>query len=100
AFVRRRGFSVEDAQDLTQEFFTRLLQRDFLKNVAREKGRFRSFLLATLKNFLATEWRRADTAKRGGGRVFVSWEEVQAEERLACEPVVEAAPEEIFEREW
>src|SRR5689334_22403539 len=66
AFVRRRGYSVDDAQDLTQEFFARLLQRDFLKNVAREKGRFRSFLLASLKNFLSTEWHRSQTAKRGG----------------------------------
>src|SRR5262245_37998747 len=99
-YVRRRGFAVEDAQDLTQEFFARLLQRDFLKNVAREKGRFRSFLLVALKNFLATEWRRSDTAKRGGGRSFVSWEEVQAEERAAYEPAVDAAPDELYEREW
>ena len=63
AFVRRRGVSIEDAQDLTQEFFARLLRHDFLRNVAREKGRFRSFLLTSLKNFLASEWRREQTAR-------------------------------------
>src|SRR5262245_41627148 len=70
AFARRRGLSVEDAQDSTQEFFARLLERDFLRNVAREKGRFRSFLLVALKNFLNSEWQRGQAAKRGGGRVF------------------------------
>src|SRR5262245_11502274 len=56
AFVRRRGVPVVDAQDLTQEFFARLLQRDFLRNVAREKGKFRTFLLSSLNNFLVSEW--------------------------------------------
>ena len=75
AFVRRRGVSVADAQDLTQEFFARLLQRDFLRNVAREKGKFRTFLLSSLNNFLVSEWHRGQAAKRGGGgHNFVSWE--------------------------
>ncbi|SPE56243.1 RNA polymerase, sigma-24 subunit, ECF subfamily [Verrucomicrobia bacterium] len=99
-FVRRRGFSVEDAEDLTQEFFAHLLRRDFLRTVGREKGRFRSFLLAALRNFLATEWRRGHTAKRGGGRSFVSWEELRAEERYALEPVSEASPEDLYEQRW
>jgi RNA polymerase sigma-70 factor (ECF subfamily) len=99
-FVRRRGFTVEDAQDLTQDFFSRLLQRDFLKNVAREKGRFRTFLLAALKNFLASEWRREKAVKRGGRQVIVSWDELQAEERYAHEPAVEMAPEQFFEQRW
>ena len=99
-FVRRRGHDAADAQDLTQEFFAHLLQRDFLRNVAREKGRFRSFLLAALKNFLATEWRRESAAKRGGGRVFVSWEDLQAEERYAGEAAEESVPERLYDRRW
>jgi RNA polymerase sigma factor (sigma-70 family) len=99
-FVRRRGFSVEDAQDLTQEFFARLLQRDFLRGVAREKGRFRSFMLASLKNFLVTDWRRGQRAKRGGGLHFVSWDELRAEERYALEPVSEVTPEDLYEQRW
>src|SRR5262245_61294739 len=66
-FVRRRGVPVADAQDLTQEFFARLLQRDFLRSVAREKGKFRTFLLSSLNNFLVSEWHRGQAAKRGGG---------------------------------
>jgi RNA polymerase sigma factor (sigma-70 family) len=99
-FVRRQGFSVEDAQDLTQEFFARLLRRDFLRTVAREKGRFRSFLLVSLKNFLATEWRRGQTAKRGGGQSLISWDELQAEGRYQHEPMTEATPEELYDQRW
>ena len=65
AFVRRQGRSPEDAQDLTQGFFAHLLRKDFLSGVGPEKGRFRSFLLACLKHFLADEWEKARTAKRG-----------------------------------
>src|SRR5947207_2246595 len=72
AFVRRRGYSEHDAQDLIQEFFARLLAKDFLQGVDRSKGKFRSFLLAALEHFLAKEWRRANTQKRGGGIAFVS----------------------------
>jgi DNA-directed RNA polymerase specialized sigma24 family protein len=66
AFVRRQGQIPEDAQDLTQAFFAHLLRKDFLSGVGPEKGRFRSFLLACLKHFLADEWEKARTAKRGG----------------------------------
>lgn len=100
AFVRRRGFSAEDAEDLTQEFFAQLLRRDFLRAVGREKGRFRSLLLVALRNFLATEWRRGQTAKRGGGHRFVSWEEMRAEEKFALEPVSEVTPEDLYEQRW
>jgi RNA polymerase sigma-70 factor (ECF subfamily) len=100
AFVRRRGFTVADAQDLTQEFFSRLLRRDFLAQVAREKGKFRSFLLVALKNFLSSEWRRGQTAKRGGGHAFVSWEELNAEDRYAHEPVSDVTPEHLYEQRW
>jgi len=72
AFVRRRGYGTHDAQDLTQEFFARLLAKDFLAAVDRSKGRFRSFLLGALEHFLANEWRNAHTQKRGGQFEFVS----------------------------
>src|SRR5438477_5828839 len=70
AFVRRQGHSPADAQDLTQEFFARLLQKNYLRAVDPAKGRFRSFLLASLKHFLANEWDKAKAAKRGGGAVL------------------------------
>lgn len=70
AFVRRLGHTPEDAQDLTQEFFARLLKKDCLADVVRDKGRFRSFLLASLKHFLANEQDKARAQKRGGGRSF------------------------------
>src|SRR5687768_8059794 len=66
AFVRRQGYSTADAQDLTQEFFLRLLAKGWLGDVERERGRFRSFLLASMKHFLPNEWNRAHCAKRGG----------------------------------
>ena len=67
AYVRRQGHTPPDAQDLTQEFFARLLQKDYLKAAAREKGRFRTFLIVALKRFLANEWDRLRAQKRGGG---------------------------------
>ena len=100
AYVRRRGHSVEDAQDLTQAFFAHLLPRDFLGGVAPEKGRFRSFLLACLKHFLADEWEKTRTAKRGGVG-FERWLDLeQAEERYQLEACVEANPERLYERRW
>src|SRR3954447_19921251 len=79
AFVRRRGYSAHDAQDLTQEFFARLLAKDFLREVDPSKGKFRSFLLAALEHFLAKEWRRANAQKRGGAFTFVSINDETAE---------------------
>src|SRR5262245_4382634 len=72
AFVRRQGRSADDAQDLTQEFFARLIQKNYLDSVDRSKGKFRTFLLAALENFLAKEWNRAHRLKRGGGAVHLS----------------------------
>ena len=100
AYVRRRGQAVHEAEDLIQEFFARLLQRDFLQNVSPDKGRFRSFLLASLKNFLANEWRRAQTQKRGGGIAPISLDGQRAESRYQLEPIDTAAPEALFERRW
>lgn len=71
AYVRRRGYEVQEAQDLTQEFFARLLAKDYLRAVDRAKGKFRSFLLAALEHFLANEWRNARAQKRGGRLSFI-----------------------------
>ena len=72
AFVRRQGHGPHDAQDLTQEFFVQLLDKDYLGDVDRSKGKFRSFLLAVLKHFLSKQWARGKTLKRGGGRPLLS----------------------------
>src|SRR5262245_49952618 len=74
AFVRRRGYEAHDAQDLTQEFFARLLSKNYLRSVDRTKGKFRSFLLGSLEHFLANDWRRAHAQKRGGLHNFISWD--------------------------
>ncbi len=100
SFVRRRGFSPEDAQDLTQEFFSRLLANRGLASVHPTKGRFRSFLLASMKNLLANEWNRAQTQKRGGGVPLFSLDEETAEARFHLEPPDNTTPETIFERRW
>ena len=86
AFVRRRGYSVEDAQDLTQAFFGELLEKDRLRAADRERGRFRSFLLASLENFLANQWRRASAAKRGGGQLPISLDLERAKACTAWNP--------------
>lgn len=99
AFVRHRGHAAHDAQDLTQAFFARLLEKNSLAHITRERGRFRSFLLASLKNFLVDEWRRRRSAKRGGGCV-ISLDAVEAESRYAFEPVDTLTPERLFERNW
>src|SRR5688572_27034688 len=85
AFVRREGHSAHDAQDLTQEFFARLIGKHWLESVDREKGKFRSFLLAAMKHFLANEWDRAKRLKRGGGRAPISLDAESAEARYALE---------------
>jgi RNA polymerase sigma factor (sigma-70 family) len=100
AFVRRQGHSAHDAQDLTQEFFARLLEKNYLAHVSREKGRFRSFLLAALKNFLANEWDKVRAQKRGGDRTFVPLDATTAETRYAIEPVDALSADKIFERRW
>jgi len=99
-YVRRQGHSPADAQDLTQEFFARLLARNDLATVDRSKGRFRSFLLASLKHFLANEWDKAKAQKRGGGRVPLSIDGSAAENSYAFEPVENVTPEKLYERRW
>jgi len=100
AHVRRRGHGHEDAQDLTQDFFAHLLARGFPCGAAPERGKFRSFLLASLRHFLVDQHRHADAAKRGGGQRTVSLDESRAEERFRLEPQHELTPEKLYEREW
>ncbi len=100
AFVRRRGYQPEEAQDLTQEFIATLLEKDFLKAADRERGRFRSFLLASLKHFLAKEWRRASAQKRGGDMIHLSLDFKDGEARYGREPAHELTAEKIYERRW
>jgi RNA polymerase sigma factor (sigma-70 family) len=100
AYVRRQGHSPHDAQDLTQGFFARLLDKNYLAAVAPEKGKFRSFLLAALKHFLANERDRAQTIKRGGKQTFVSLDEETAENRYKLEPATNLTAAMIFERRW
>lgn len=99
AYVRRRGYSPEDAQDLTQEFFARLLERNAVTSVTPEKGRFRSFLLASMNHFLADEWDKAHAQKRGGGKV-ISLDLQSAETRLGEIPAEKFTPEKAFEHRW
>jgi RNA polymerase sigma factor (sigma-70 family) len=100
AYARRRGKSSEEAQDLAQEFFTRLLEKEGLRGVDPRKGRFRSFLLTSFKNFIVDEGIRASAKKRGGGKAPVSIDLETAEGRYALEPAHEETPEKIFERRW
>src|ERR1051325_11157386 len=87
AFVRRKGHSPHDAQDLTQAFFARLLQKNYVAQADRERGRFRTFLLAALTHFLADEWDKGRREKRGGGREIISFDAASAEERYVLEPI-------------
>jgi RNA polymerase sigma factor (sigma-70 family) len=100
AYARRRGCSPHDAQDLTQEFFARLLKGNWLADVDRQRGRFRSFLLSAMKHFMANEWNKAQTQKRGGWQPLLSLNDDSAEHRYRLEPVEKATPESLFERRW
>lgn len=100
AYVRRRGHSPEDAQDLTQGFFARLLAAPSMANLGPGKGKFRAFLLASLNHFLANEWDRARALKRGGGAAPISFEDMDAEQCYRSEPVDNATPERLYERRW
>ena len=98
-YVRRRGYSPQDAEDLTQGFFARLLELNSLADVRREKGKFRSFLLASINHYLSDEWDRAKAQKRGHGRV-ISFDANDAETQLGHEPADNVTPEKTFERQW
>jgi RNA polymerase sigma-70 factor (ECF subfamily) len=100
AFARRQGRNPQEAEDLTQEFFGRLLAKNRLASVRPENGRFRSFLLASLKNFLANDWDHNHAVKRGGNRTIISWDNQPGEERYLREPTHDATPEKLFEQSW
>jgi len=100
SYVRRKGRDVHEAQDLTQEFFCRVIERHFLRAADRKRGKFRSFLLASLEHFLAKEWNRAHRKKRGGGLTIVSLEDGTGESRYHIQASETLAPEKLFEREW
>ncbi len=100
-YVRRRGYSHQDAEDLTQGFLLRWLQQNSFARADASKGRLRSFLLAGLNHFLSDEWDRASAQKRGGGQPMLSLMDTQgADERYRVEPAEERSPEKLFERRW
>jgi RNA polymerase sigma-70 factor (ECF subfamily) len=100
AYLRRRGFSPEDSQDLTQEFLARLLAHNWVGDADRTKGRFRTFLLTALNRFLANEWDRAHTQKRGGDRAHVPLDTALAERRYQTEPASAASADQLYDRQW
>src|SRR5512137_570451 len=100
AFVRRRGYSPQDTEDLLQGFFARFLEKHYLGDVDQAKGRFRSFLLAALKHYLANEWDKAKAVRRGGRVELLSLEGEAAESRYYEEPVSELTPEKLYEQRW
>jgi RNA polymerase sigma-70 factor (ECF subfamily) len=99
AYVRRRGYGSHDAEDRVQGFFARLIRLNSVSELSREKGRFRAFLLAGLKHYLADEWDRESAAKRDVRRT-VSWDALEAEQRYASEPADRLTPERLYERQW
>src|SRR5688500_13795796 len=100
AFVRRKGYNPHDAQDLTQAFFARLLAKHYVAQADRERGRFRTYLLAALTHFLADEWDRTQRLKRGGGCEVFSFDAGTAEERYRLEPADEIDASKLYERRW
>jgi RNA polymerase sigma-70 factor (ECF subfamily) len=100
AFVRRLGHGAHDAEDLVQSFFAVCLEKNYLGAADQTKGRFRSFLLLALKRFLANEWDKARTLKRGGTRTTISLDSLTAEQRYALEPVEQLTADKLFERRW
>lgn len=100
AFIRRQGHSDEDAQDLTQEFFARLLERNEFESVDQRKGKFRTFLLAALTHFLSNQRDRERAAKRGGGQKLLSLDELNEEQKRHLEPASELSPDKLFDVRW
>jgi RNA polymerase sigma factor (sigma-70 family) len=99
-FARRTGLSAHDAEDLTQSFFAFLLDHDGIARADPERGRFRNFLLAAFKNFHANERAYRAAAKRGGGRLIASLDELQAEDRYRHEPASNLSPERLYDQKW
>jgi RNA polymerase sigma-70 factor (ECF subfamily) len=100
AFVRHRGHSPDDAQDLTQSFFARIIETGGLASADPQRGRFRSYLLGAMKHFLANEWHRGQAQKRGGQVRFVEWDALDPEGRYAGATKPSKDPDHLFDREW
>jgi RNA polymerase sigma-70 factor (ECF subfamily) len=100
AYVRRQGNSREDAEDLTQGFFARLLEKNYLEGVTSDKGKFRAFLLIAVKRFLANEWDRANRQKRGGGILPLSLDWQDADTRYQIDPADNLSPDKLYDRAW
>jgi RNA polymerase sigma-70 factor (ECF subfamily) len=100
AFARRSGCSTADAEDLTQGFFAKLIEKSYLAQASRERGRFRSFLLASFKHYLHDDWKSAQRQKRGGAQEHVSIDAQQAEERYRWEPADQMDAERLYQRRW
>lgn len=100
AFVRRKGYGVPEAEDLTQEFFARLLRRNFPAGIKPEGGKFRSYLLSALQHFLANDWHSVRAKKRGGGQTVLSIQALEAENRYQLEPASDSTPEFLYDRQW
>lgn len=100
AYVRRHGHTKEDAEDLTQAFFARFLEKNYLDGLSAERGKFRAFLLAALKHFLANEWDRSQRQKRGGGVAPLSLNWQDADTRYQIDPADDLSPDKLFDRVW
>jgi RNA polymerase sigma factor (sigma-70 family) len=100
AYIRRHGRTREDAEDLTQAFFARFLEKNYLEGLRSEKGKFRAFLLAALKHFLANEWDRAHRQKRGGGATMLSLDWQSADTRYQIDPADHLSPDKLYDRAW
>jgi RNA polymerase sigma factor (sigma-70 family) len=99
-FVRRKGHSQPDAQDLTQQFFARFLERKYVELADQSRGRFRTFLIRSLEHFLINEWSKGRAAKRGGARQVISLDEQETENRYLAERSDQAAPDKLFEKRY
>jgi len=100
AYVRRRGHTKADAEDLTQAFFARFLAKNYLEGLSAERGRFRAFLLASLKHFLTNEWKKSQRLKRGGGEALLSLDWQTADTKFQVAATAEPSPDKAFDREW
>jgi len=100
AYVRRRGHTKEDAEDLVQAFFARFLEKNYLAGLSAERGRFRAFLLASLKHFLTNEWKKSQRLKRGGGEKLLSLDWRTADTQFQVAATVGPSPDKAFDREW
>ena len=99
-FARRKGHTHEDASDLTQAFFEKFLEKDFIRSADARLGRFRTFLLTAMSRFMANEWDKSQTQRRGGGHRLLSLDGADADERYRLEPIEHTTPETLFERGW